>query len=124
MSLCLRIVFADTALRAMFCCVAAVTVMLHMLGFLLLVLDQDDWKSILFGASLPVPISLLVAFVHVWWSDLDRSCKPIAILVYSLLNAGGLVVSVLTIRDADKFLQVSSPSAARYASDPDRPMSS
>jgi hypothetical protein len=106
----------------MFCCVAAVTVVLHILGFVLLVLDQGSGKSILFGASLLVPTSLLVAFIQIWCSEFDKGPRPIAVGVYSLLNVCGLV-SLTAIGEADKFLQVSSPSANQSASNSVRAMS-
>ncbi|KAF3031811.1 hypothetical protein E8E12_000994 [Didymella heteroderae] len=104
MCLCLRIVFADRTVRAMFYCIAAVTGALHILGFVLLVLDQDSGKSILFGASLLIPTSLLVAFVQIRCSEFDKGRRPIVIGVYSFLNICGLV-SLTAIQDADKFLQ-------------------
>jgi hypothetical protein len=123
MCLCLRVVYTDPGLHAMFFCVAVVTVVLHIPGFVLLVLNQDSGKNILFGASLLVPTSLLVASVHIWCSKFDKGPRSIAIGVYSLLNICGLVC-LTAIRDADKFLQVSDASAGGYATNIFRPMSS
>lgn len=123
MCLCLRVVHIDPTLHAMFCCIAAVTLALHVPGFVLLVLDQDSGKSILFGASLLIPTSLLVAFVQIWCSKFDKGPMPIVIGVYSLLNICGLAC-LTAIRDADKFLQVSDALARRYATNLVRPMSS
>lgn len=115
MCLCLGVVYIDPTLHAMFCCVAAVTVVLHIPGFVLLALDQDSGRNILFGASLIIPTSLLVAFVQIWCSKFDKGLRPIVIGVYSLLNICGLVC-LTTIRDTDKFLQVSD-APSRWACD-------
>lgn len=123
MCLCLGVVYTDTTLHAMFCSVAAVTVVLHIPGFVLLALDQDSGRNILFGASLLVPTSLLVAFVQTWCSKFDKGLRPIVIGVYSLLNICGLVC-LTAIRDADKFLQVSDTPAGGHATNIVRPMSS
>ncbi|KAF3031554.1 hypothetical protein E8E11_001369 [Didymella keratinophila] len=104
MSMCLEVVCINSALQAMFCCVAVLTFVVHILGFVLLVLDKGSGTSLLFGASFLVPTSLLVAFLRTWFSNFDTGLRPIAVGIYGFLNICGLV-SLTAILDANQLLQ-------------------
>lgn len=112
---CLRTTNESRRLHVMFRCVAAITCVLHGLGFLLLVFDQDNGKSVLFGASLLVPSCLFVLFFYV------RSCKfknhrRLSLLwIHGLFSICGLVC-LTAIRDNNNFLQVSTAPSGLYSS--------
>jgi len=91
----------------MFRCIAAITYVIHISGFLLLVLGQDNGKPMLFGSSLLVPSAMTASFVHIKSrsNGFNTSRRSNLFWIYGLLSICGLII-LTGIRNDDKFLQV------------------